>query len=412
MVRFAMATLRGVADALEIAKEEADAANMAKSEFLSRMSHELRTPLNAILGFGQILDAEDLPPLEKESVEHILKGGRHLLALINEILDIARVEAGRVELSIEPVALSDVVTESCALVRPLAAQRSITLDGDGASESRIHILADRQRIKQVLINLLSNGIKYNHPGGEVVVTYTHRPNNRIRIAVHDTGQGITPENIAKLFTPFERLDAAKTEIEGSGLGLVLSKRLVEAMGGTIEVESVVGQGSVFSIEFPQTTAPEELLHAFPEDADQAIARQQAGRSYTVLCIEDNLSNLRLLEVVLQSRPGVSLLAAMQGSIGLDLARQHKPDLILLDLNLPDISGKDVLSRLRQSDVTREIPVIIISADATPPQIERLLAAGAKAYLTKPLNVAEFLSTLDNALQELKPSDEKLLRDKE
>ncbi len=394
-----MATLHQAADALEKAKQEADAANLAKSEFLSRMSHELRTPLNAILGFGQILDSDDLAPLEKESVEHILKGGRHLLTLINEILDIARVESGHIELSIEPIDLSDVVPESCSLVRPLAAQRSIRLDDNAASLGDIHVLADRQKLKQVLINLLSNGIKYNRSGGQVTVSCTHQPDNRIRIAVHDTGPGISPEGLAKLFTPFERLDAAKSEIEGSGLGLVLSQRLVEAMGGTLEVESVVGQGSIFSVEFAQAVAPIEALENSPASLN-AATRLPAQRTYTVLYIEDNLSNLRLLEVVLQSRPEVTLLAAMQGSVGLDLARQHKPDLVLLDLNLPDISGKEVLSRLRQSPLTGEIPVIIISADATPPQIERLLAAGAKAYLTKPLNVADFLRALDETLHEL------------
>lgn len=386
--------------AIHQAREEAEAANQAKSEFLSRMSHELRTPLNAILGFGQILDKQDLAPLSKESVGYILKGGRHLLDLINEVLDIARVEAGHIGLSLEPIALDDVVPEACALVRLLAAERNIHIRFDQitAELGRQHVLADRQRLKQVIINLLANAIKYNREGGEVEVSCDHKADGWSSIAVRDTGPGISPQDLSKLFMPFERLNAATSEIEGTGLGLVLSQRLVTAMGGTLNVESTLGQGATFTIELPQAISPEEQLANLPYMEPLAHARQESGRTYIVLCIEDNLSNLRLLEVIFQGRPEITLLAAMQGSVGLDLARQHEPDLILLDLNLPDIHGSEVLARLQQSALTRDIPVIVISADATPNQVERLLTAGARSFLTKPLDVGQFLQTLDEFLQ--------------
>ena len=380
---------------LVMAKQEADKANHAKSEFLSRMSHELRTPLNAILGFGQILNKEPLTPLQKESVQYVLKGGRHLLDLINEVLDFARVEAGHIELSLEPIDLIEIVSEACTLIRPLAAESNIVLDAS-AVPGRIHVLADRQRLKQVLLNLLSNGIKYNRPGGQVRVHCTPRPNDRLCIAVQDTGPGITPDEQQRLFTPFERLNGARSGAEGTGLGLVLSQRLVIAMGGRLTFESTAGEGTTFCIELPLAAPPEErLAEEFRSICEPDPYRSE--RSATVLTIEDNLSNLRLMEVVLRSRPEITLMAAMQGSVGLDLARQHEPDLILLDLNLPDISGREVLARLQASALTRDIPVIILSADATASQIERLRSAGAGAYLTKPLDVTEFLHTLDTLL---------------
>ena len=322
-----------------------------------------------------------------------------MLTLINEVLDIARVEAGHVELSVEPIALSDVIPESCALVRPLADERNIRLVENSATLVRYHVLADRQRLKQVLINLLSNSIKYNRVGGQVEVSSYQIPHDRIRIAVRDTGAGIAADDLPKLFTPFERLSAANSNIEGTGLGLALSQRLVAAMGGKLGVESILGQGSTFTIDFPMVASPVERLSNLPGHGDSADTVTAEQRNYTALCIEDNLSNLRLIEAILESRPKITLLSAMQGSMGLDLARQHNPDVILLDLNLPDISGKEVLARLRQSAITRDIPVIVISADATPTQIQRLLAAGARAYLTKPLDVGRFLEVVDEVLLE-------------
>jgi PAS domain S-box-containing protein len=398
-----MATLREVAEALQRAKEEADIANAAKSEFLSRMSHELRTPLNAILGFGQLLEREKLTPLQSESIGFILSGGRHLLGLINEVLDIARVESGHIELSLEPIALGDIVPEACILMQHLAAERQIKVDENTAKLGHTYVMADRQRLKQVLINLLANAIKYNRESGQVEVICEHTPDGCVSIAVRDTGTGISPQDLSKLFTPFERLGAANSEIEGTGLGLVLSQRLMTVMGGTLTVESTLGQGTTFTVSLPRTTSPEEQLTNWPEEnGPQGSASLHAGQpdqnTCSVLCIEDNPSNLRLMEAIFESRPEITLLTAIQGSIGLDLARQHEPDLILLDLNLPDIHGSEVLTRLQQSALTRDIPVVIISADATPNQVERLLAAGAKAYLTKPLNVGELLQVTDKFLQ--------------
>ncbi len=383
--------------AIHQAREEAEAANLAKSEFLSRMSHELRTPLNAILGFGQVLEMQELAPLARESVGYILKGGRHLLDLINEVLDIARVEAGRIELSLEPISLHDIVPEACALVRTLASEHAIRLHENLAEVGLSFILADRQRLKQVLINLLANAIKYNREGGQVEVSCFQNPDGWTSIAVRDTGPGISPHDISKLFTPFERLNASDTEVEGTGLGLVLSQRLVSAMGGTIEVESVLGQGTTFTVNLPQTASPQELVTNVPQDTPPPEIKP-AERLYSVLCIEDNPSNLRLMEAILERRPEIRLLTAMQGSIGLDLARRHELDLILLDLNLPDIHGAEVLARLQQSPATQDIPIVVVSADATPNQIARLLAAGARSYLTKPLDVSQFLRTLDTFLQ--------------
>jgi len=383
---------------LQRAKEEAERANLAKSEFLSRMSHELRTPLNAILGFGQILEMQNLKPLGSESIDHILRGGRHLLALINEVLDIARVEAGSMELSLEPVAVREIVHEAASLIRPLAGQNGIRLDLFTTALCEAYVLADQQRLKQVLINLLSNAVKYNSHGGSVTTSCAESAAGRIRIGVSDTGPGIAAPDLEKLFVPFERLGAEKTEIEGTGLGLAFSRRLVEAMNGTLSVASVLGQGSTFTVELPRAQAPAPP-EAAPGNAASPEAKACPGTTKTVLSIEDNASNYRLIETILASRPGLKLLGAMQGGVGLDLALQHHPDLILLDLHLPDIMGHEVLRRLRAAASTQDIPVVILSADATESQIERLLAAGATAYLTKPLDVAEFLGVLDEMLKD-------------
>ncbi len=380
------------------AKQEADAANHAKSEFLSRMSHELRTPMNAILGFGQILEKQELSPLGKESISYILKGGRHLLGLINEVLDIARVEAGHLEISLEPIALNDVVPEVCALVGPLAAARNIHFHENVGELCDNHVLADRQRLKQVLLNLFSNAIKYNREGGQVAVSCGQNPDGWTSISVRDTGPGISPDDLLKLFTPFERLHAAASEIEGTGLGLVLAQRLVKAMGGTLSVESVLGQGTTFSIKLTQATSAEKQLASMPHQVHTAVLAQRSERTCSVLCIEDNSSNIRLFEVIFEGRPEITFLIAMEGGRGLDMARQHEPDLILLDLDLPDMHGKEVLARLQQSALTRDIPVVVISADASPNQVEHLLTAGARKCLTKPLDIDQFLHTLDTFLQ--------------
>ncbi len=380
---------------LVAATQEAERANNSKSEFLSRMSHELRTPLNAILGFGQILDLEVLDPRSKESISYILKGGRHLLGLINEVLDLARVESGNAELSIDPVAVLDIIQDAFSLVHPLALERKIRLLDIAEGEGQTYVKADAQRLKQVLINLISNAIKYNRPGGEVEIGWSAGDAGHIVIQVRDTGLGIKPDDMAKLFTPFERLGYGHSTIQGTGLGLVISQRLVEAMGGRLLASSTPNVGSIFSVELAACDPIDS--HLSEVIAEHIEPARDFERTFTVLAIEDNASNLRLLEVVLQRRPEVTLLSAMQGSVGLDLARQFAPDLILLDLNLPDMTGMQVLAHLRNAEVTRSTPVVIVSADATTSQIERLLHAGATDYLTKPFDIQKFLKLLDARL---------------
>jgi signal transduction histidine kinase/AmiR/NasT family two-component response regulator len=377
------------------ARDAADQANRAKSEFLSRMSHELRTPLNAIIGFAQLLEMDEVDERRREPVGHILKGGRHLLVLINEVLDLSRIEAGQLQISQESVPLADTAREALDLVGPLAAMRDITLVADmDALAADCHVQADRQRLKQVLLNLLSNAIKYNRIGGRVEMSFAHPSDTRTRITVIDTGTGIAPEQLARVFEPFERLGAELGEIEGTGLGLALSKRLVEAMGGSITLKSEPGQGTTLTIELDSAEAPHAddaaiALIAPPAD----IIQNAAGGRYRVLYIEDNLSNLTLVQRILERRPAIELIPAMQGTIGLELAHEHHPDLIVLDLHLPGMPGEEVLKRLKADNTTSAIPVIVLSADASPRQIQRLLRLGAEDYLTKPLDVHRFLEVI-------------------
>jgi signal transduction histidine kinase/ActR/RegA family two-component response regulator len=378
-----------------VAKEDADRANRAKDEFLSRMSHELRTPLNAVLGFAQLLEMDQVDPDQLDSVQQILKAGRHLLELINEVLEIARIESGRISLSLEPVGVSDALQNVMDLVRPIAEKRGVVLRSDAPPEPNPYVQADRQRLTQVLLNLLSNGVKYNREGGTVAVRCRESAHGRFRIEVQDQGRGIPPDKIGRLFNPFDRLDAEQTDVEGTGLGLALSKHLVEAMGGSVDVESEVDVGSTFSVELALTTSPDGLYDAAGQVPQ--LPEASPGKPTTVLYIEDNPSNLRLVERLLAQRPSVRLLSAIQGGIGLDLAREHRPDAILLDVHLPDIPGEEVLRRLREDPRTREIPVVVVTADATSGQRGKLLEAGARAYLTKPLDVKEFLGTVDGIL---------------
>jgi PAS domain S-box-containing protein len=390
--------LREATLAAEKARAEAERANLAKSEFLSRMSHELRTPMNSILGFGQVLARAELRVDQGKHVQHILKAGRHLLRLINEVLEIARIEAGRQSFSLEPVHVGTVMAEAVSLVRPMSEQYEVEVEdvlGPGR-DGFVH--ADRQRLTQVLLNLLSNAIKYNHAGGTVRITCQVDAEGedgeepRVWLRVEDSGQGIPESRLHQLFTPFARLGAEQTEVEGTGLGLALSLRLAEAMGGTLELERTGPEGSVFRLGLLGAANP--LRRA--EDAGVPAATRDEGEHGTaqLLYIEDNLANLDLVETFLQARPGWKLVPALQGRIGVDLAREHRPDLVLLDLHLPDISGEEVLRRLRADPRTAEIPVVIISADATRDSLERLRGAGADAYLTKPLDLDDFLATLE------------------
>ncbi|HEX2189940.1 MAG TPA: PAS domain S-box protein [Longimicrobiaceae bacterium] len=387
------------------ARDEAERANRAKSEFLSRMSHELRTPLNSILGFAQVLDRAGLPPEQGRSLQHILKAGRHLLQLINDVLEIARIEAGRQSLSLEPVRIGGAAQEAAALVRPLAEQWRVRVEEDCRALAGAYVRADRQRLTQVLLNLLSNAIKYNRPGGRVRITCASGGaaaggTPLLALRVEDTGRGIPAEQVEQLFTPFARLGAEQTEVEGTGLGLALSQRLTEAMGGSLALERTGPEGSVFRLELRAADDPLERV----EEARGALVSVPAPphRPATLLYVEDNLANLSLVETILLSRPGWRVVPALQGQLGLELAREHRPDLVLLDLHLPDVSGEEVLRRLRADERTCAIPVVVVSADATHSRVDRLRASGADAYLTKPLDIDEFLDTVQRFLPDAEP----------
>ena len=381
---------RQAEQARQEAQDCAERANRAKTEFLSRMSHELRTPLNAVLGFGQLLELEDLSDSQSDAVGHILKAGRHLLSLINEVLDISRVESGDLALSPEPVLAVELIDESVDLIRPLASQRNVQVVVDHASCS-CYMFADRQRAKQIMLNLLSNAVKYNRQHGTVAVS-CESGRTAVRIAVADTGMGIPSERLGLLFTPFERLGAEQSGEEGTGIGLALSRRLAEAMGGTLDVVSLLGRGSTFAVELPRVEGPVERYERLGDCFRTAGPIEVPAR--TILHIEDNLANLKLVELVLAQRPGTKVVGTMQGRLGLELARQHRPALVLLDLHLPDMFGDELLERLRDDAITASIPVVIVSADATPGHARRLLNAGASGYLTKPIDVAELLRMLD------------------
>jgi PAS domain S-box-containing protein len=382
-------------EAMSVAKR----ANLAKSEFLSRMSHELRTPLGAILGFAQLIESGVPPPTpsQKRSVDQILKAGWYLLDLINEVLDLALIESGKLSLSPEPVSLADVMLECQTMIEPQAQGRGIRVSFPRL-ETPHFVKADRTRVKQVLINLLSNAIKYNRTGGTVLVTCDVNPSGRVRISVEDSGEGLSPADIAQLFQPFNRLGRAATVEEGTGIGLVVCKRLVELMGGVIGVDSTVGRGSVFWFELNLTTRPQ------PSDVASTAAAiaQEPGpartRVRTLLYVEDNPANRMLVEDLVARRPDIRLLTAEDANRGIEIARDAMPDVILMDINLPGISGIQALGILAADPATAHIPVVALSANAVPRDIERGLEAGFFRYLTKPIKVNEFMNTLEVALK--------------
>ena len=384
---------------LESARSVAEKANLAKSEFLSSMSHELRSPLNAILGFAQLMETgSPLPtPGQKASIDQILKAGWYLLELINEILDLALIESGKLSLSLEPMSLVDVMLECQAMIEPQAQKSGIRMSFP-QFETPYFVHADRTRVKQVLINLLSNAIKYNRAQGAVEVTCSASTDKRIRISVQDTGEGLSPEKLAQLFQPFNRLGQEASSEEGTGIGLVVSKRLVELMGGEIGVESTVGVGSVFWIELNTTAEPQLAAGAAEPLAPMQAPVRHGAALRTLLYVEDNRANMQLVEQLIARRPDMRLLSAGDGTQGIALARMHQPEVILMDINLPGISGIQALKILREDPATAHIPVLAISANAMPHDIKKGLEAGFFRYLTKPIKVNEFMDALDVALE--------------
>ena len=380
-------------DAISRLNEALTDADAAKTEFLSRMSHELRTPLNSVLGFAELLDLEALTPEQFEFVRYIRRAGSHLLDLINEVLDITRIESGNLAMSLEPVEVREVLADVVALMRPMADQRSIEIESS-AADCEGFVRADRQRLKQVLINLVSNAVKYNRDRGRVVVACSAgAPADRLRITVEDTGPGLTEAQLARLFTPFDRLGAETTETEGTGMGLALSKGLITTMGGAITAESRPGEGSRFTIELDVVDRPDEPRVAATLGGSAGLATAER----IVLYIEDNTASLRLMERILARRRGYGLLTASSGLVGLGLARDRRPDLILMDVHLPDIGGFELLQRLRAEPETRDIPVVMFTADATPGNEQRFLDSGARGWLTKPVDVPRLYATLDRIL---------------
>ncbi len=384
---------------LQRAKIVAEKANLAKSDFLSSMSHELRSPLNAILGFAQLMNSEEPPATtsQKSSIDQILHAGWYLLELINEILDLAVIESGKLSLSEEPVSLAEVMFDCKAMMEPQGHMRGITISFP-RFDTPYFVRADRTRLKQVLINLLSNAIKYNQPGGSVVVECVTSTPERTRISVRDTGAGLAPEKLTQLFQPFNRLGQESGIEEGTGIGLVMSKRLVELMGGVIGVASNVGVGSEFWFELDSAVAPQLAVAGVKAKVAARAKVRHTSPMRTMLYVEDNPANMKLVEQLIARRPDMCLLSAANGNLGIELARDYQPNVILMDINLPGITGIQALKILREDAQTAHIPVLAISANAMPGDIKKGLEAGFFRYLTKPIKVDEFMEALDVALE--------------
>ena len=386
-------------DELRLSKEDADNANRAKSEFLSSMSHELRTPMNAILGFGQMLEYNPQEPLtttQQRCVDQIIKGGKHLLELINDVLDLAQIEAGKVALSPENIRVGDILGDCLPMVAGMAEKRGIDISLGDIPEQAAVVIADYTRLRQVLLNLLSNAVKYNRDGGSVVIETEGGGDRPVRIRITDTGRGIAPESRADLFLPFTRLGAENSEIEGTGIGLTVTKRLLEFMGGAIGLESEVGRGSTFWIDLPAGIRGE---NDGAEAPPAAAARLLSDAKGMLLYVEDNPANLELMELIVERVEGLAMISAHNADFGLEQARDHHPDLIVMDINLPGMNGIQALQQLQRSDETADIPVIALSAAATASDIEKGLEAGFRYYLTKPMRVDEVVNTIKAVLED-------------
>jgi signal transduction histidine kinase/ActR/RegA family two-component response regulator len=372
---------------LMTARDAALSATQSKNAFLSTTSHEIRTPLNAVLGFTQLLQLSDLSAEDRDGVERILAAGRHLLALINELIDIARIESGELSLSVEPVLVRPLAEETCQLMATLAAERSIGISLC-SPEPGLAVLADQQRLRQILVNLVSNAIKYNRRGGTVSIACQAEGDHQVSLVVTDTGPGIRAADLDRIFAPFERLGVEQTGIEGSGIGLPLARALAQAMAGQLTASSVHGEGSAFTVTLPRVVMPwgQERIN-LPRPAPVPPVDLSAA-TMTVLYIEDNPANIEVVTRFLKPVTNVVVRTAMTGEAGLEAAIHEPPDLILLDMHLPDISGEEVLRRLQAEPVTADTPVAVLSAEAAPGIIRHMRASGVVAYLTKPLDLAE------------------------
>lgn len=388
---------------LESARIEAENANRAKSDFLSRMSHELRTPMNSILGFSQLLSTDEENPLlpeQHESVEEILTAGKHLLTLIDEVLDLARIESGRMHVQIHPFPLSPIIDETVSTIRPLADLRSINIQNEISDIPELHVMADRGRLKQVILNLLSNAVKYNRDSGQIRLLAKKTSDMRVEIRVADTGYGIPEEKIDLLFKPFQRLEPDRGAIEGTGIGLTIVKQIMELMNGSVEVDSTPNLGSCFILNLPYAGEYDEPVHSADPVVQSRPIQPTEKQTVCVLYIEDDPANVALVKHILDRRPGIQFLHAAQGHLGTELVKAHEPDIVLLDIRLPDMSGIDVLKTMRSDPATRETPVIIVTASAMPHEREQVQDSEISAYLTKPLDVPLFLETIDSILRNI------------